>query len=142
MGPRRRFVFDSSTLVSALLFDQSVPGKAFQVALDEGEVLISTATFAELNEVFAREKFDKYLTREDRERFLVLLLQNATFVEISEQIRACRDAKDDKFLELAVSGSASCIVASDKDLLVLKNFRGIPLLSPAEFLEWIVCDQG
>jgi uncharacterized protein len=137
MGPRHRFVFDSSSLVSALLFEQSVPGAAFQRALDEGEVLISDATFAELSDVLAREKFDKYLAREDRERFLVLLLQKATLVGVTEQVVACRDPKDDKFLELAASGEASCLVASDQDLLVLKTVRGIPILSPSEFLEWI-----
>ncbi|MDE2844360.1 MAG: putative toxin-antitoxin system toxin component, PIN family [Chloroflexota bacterium] len=45
----------------------------------------------------------------------------------------CRDPKDDKFLELAVSGQASHIVSGDQDMLELHPFRGIPVLSPRSF---------
>ena len=55
-------------------------------------------------------------------------------VEIAETFTDCRDAKDNKFLELAVSGKADCIVSGDADLLVLNPFRGIPILTPREFL--------
>ena len=47
-------------VVGALLFEQSVPGQAFYTALDHGEILLSQATFAELSEVLARKKFDRY----------------------------------------------------------------------------------
>lgn len=40
-----------------------------------------------------------------------------------------------KFLSLTVSGKAVCIVSRDKDLLELYPFRGIPIISPADFLE-------
>lgn len=53
----------------------------------------------------------------------------------TEGIRMCRDSKDDKFLELAVSGRAHCIVSGDSDLLILNPFRGIVILTAAEFLE-------
>jgi len=43
--------------------------------------------------------------------------------------------RDDKFLSLAISGNANCIVSGDKDLLILNPFRGIPILPPAQFLE-------
>ena len=51
-----------------------------------------------------------------------------------ESIRICRDPKDDKFLEAAISGSAEFIVTGDHDLLSLDPFRGIHILSPAGFL--------
>jgi uncharacterized protein len=52
-----------------------------------------------------------------------------------DTIRACRDAKDDKFLELAVSGRAAYIISGDDDLLVLHPFRGIAIMTAAEFLQ-------
>ena len=55
-------------------------------------------------------------------------------VEITQTIRVCRDPKDDKFLELAVSGSATHIVSGDQDLLDLHPFRGISIVSPRRFL--------
>jgi len=47
---------------------------------------------------------------------------------------ACRDPKDNKFLELAVAGEATHIVTGDSDLLVLNPFRDIAVLTPSEFL--------
>jgi predicted nucleic acid-binding protein len=74
------------------------------------------------------------LTREEREQFLIMLLHETEAVEIIEEVQACRDPKDDKFLELAVNGQASYIVTGDRDLLVLNPFRGISILQSADFL--------
>ncbi len=101
MSPRPRYVFDNSAVVSALLFEQSVSGQAFYNALDHGEILLSPPTFAELADVLGRKKFNRYLTRDEREQFLAILLREANLVEVTEKVRVCRDPKDDKFLELA-----------------------------------------
>jgi uncharacterized protein len=55
-------------------------------------------------------------------------------VEVIEAITDCRDPKDNKFLELAVSGCATCIISGDADLLVLHPFRSIPVMAPNKFL--------
>src|SRR5258708_37006912 len=94
-----RYVFDNNVVVSALLFEHSVPGQALYAALDNGKVLVSQATFSELREVLGRKKFDRYITREEREQFLAMLVREAVVVEITEEVRTCRDPKDDKFLE-------------------------------------------
>lgn len=75
------------------------------------------------------------MSEEERARFLRSLLREASLIETKEKIRACRDPKDDKFLELVVGGAADCIVSGEDDLLVLSPFRGILILSPDEFLE-------
>jgi predicted nucleic acid-binding protein len=54
-----------------------------------------------------------------------------------DQIRECRDKKDDKYLELAVSGRATHVISGDTDLLVLHPFRGIDVVRPEEFLRQI-----
>jgi len=58
--------------------------------------------------------------------FLQSLLHEARLVETRERVQACRDPKDDKFLELAVNGEANCIVSGDEDLFSRDRFRGIP----------------
>ncbi len=123
-----RYVFDTNVLVSALLFEHSRPGQAFRRALEMGQVLLSLPVLEEVNEVLSREKFERYMTAEEREEFLEALVGRARFIDPTEQIRVCRDPKDDKFLELAVSGGASYIITGDKDLLVLGSFRGIEIL--------------
>lgn len=58
----------------------------------------------------------------------------AELVTIAARVAACRDPKDDKFLELALNGRADAIVSGDTDLLALDTFRGIPIVTPAAFL--------
>ena len=135
MTSDRCYVFDTNTLVSAALFRGGTPGKAFRHALSTGIVLLSEATFEEIDEVIAREKFDDYLTAEERGTFIEALVDRSRFANPSEEIQVCRDPDDDKFLELAVSESATCIVSGDADLLELNPFRGIPIMKPADFLE-------
>jgi predicted nucleic acid-binding protein len=47
----------------------------------------------------------------------------------------CRDPDDDKLLEIAVAGNADCLVTGDQDLLILHPFQGVPIITPAAFLE-------
>ena len=66
--------------------------------------------------------------------FLAGLTLDAELVDVDMKIVACRDPKDDKFLELAVNGHADVIVSGDVDLLVLDTFRGIRIIiTPAAF---------
>lgn len=129
-----RFVFDTNVVVSASLLKQSVARQAFDKALEQGKLLVSQATVEELHEVLRRKGFDKYVQEEERIQFITALVREAMLVEITETITECRDPKDDKFLELAVSGKASCIVSGDNDLLVMHPFWGIPVLTPRQFL--------
>ncbi len=65
--------------------------------------------------------------------FLTAFVRDGTRVEITEQVKECRDPEDNKFLELALSGRATCIVSGDEDLLILHPFRGIAILTPRQF---------
>ena len=134
MNSRACYVFDTNTLVSAVLFERSTPGQALRLALKRGEVLVSPSTLEELAEVLQREKFDQYVTVAEREEFLEAFVERSTFIEPTEEIRICRDAKDDKFLELAISGGATYLISGDNDLRSLTPFRGIVIGTAAEFL--------
>jgi putative PIN family toxin of toxin-antitoxin system len=135
MSERPRIVIDTNVLVSRLLIPRSVPGRAVSRAVDEGQLLVSTETMAELASVLARSRLDPYVSIDERQQFLRLLGRIVELVPVLHRVRACRDPRDDKFLELAVSGHADLIISGDLDLLELKTFRGIPILSPAAFLE-------
>lgn len=129
-----RFVLDTNVIVSALLLAESIPRQAFDKALDTGKALLSLPVLTELNEVLSRRKFDKYLLEAERMQFLAALVREAEMIEVGERISASRDPKDDKFLELAVNGQATCIISGDGDLLVLNPFRGIAIMPPQAFL--------
>jgi putative PIN family toxin of toxin-antitoxin system len=134
MASELRIVVDTGVAISAALLPRSVPRQAVDAALLHGRLLISEATTLELDDVFRRPKFDKYVRQETRLEFLAALVRDAELVEITETIKACRDPKDDKFLELAVNGKATHIISGDADLLTLHPFRGIEILEPAAFL--------
>ena len=129
-----RCVFDTNTVVSGVLFERSKPARALLRAIKRGEILLSQSTLEELAEVLLRSKFDRYVTSSEREEFLEAFVDRATWVEPTEEIRRCRDPKDDKFLELAIGGNADFVISGDGDLLALHPFRGISIMTSAEFL--------
>jgi uncharacterized protein len=131
---RLRGVFDNNVLVSAALLG-GILRQAFDKLLDNGTVLVSAPVLLELADVLNRPKFDKYVTHDERMRFMVSFLKVAEMIEITETITVCRDPKDDKLLELAVSGSADFLVTGDEDLLVLNPFRGVEIIAPRQFLD-------
>ncbi len=129
-----RTVIDTGVAVSAVLVPRSVPRLAVDAATIRGKLLVSAATVAEVDEVLRRPKFDKYVSPEERLEFLAALVQSAEKINVTEVITVCRDSDDNKFLELAVTGTASHIITGDQDLLVLNPFRGIAILTPEAFL--------
>lgn len=129
-----RLVLDTNIIVSAVLLPRSVSRQAFDLAFVHGSVLASTATLDELDEVLRRPRFDRYVGEVERLEFLAAFVRDATLITVDAVIGECRDAKDNKFLELAVSGQASTIISGDNDLLVLNPFRNIPIITPREFV--------
>lgn len=128
------FVFDTNALISAHLLLESMSRKAYDKAFDKGILIYSATTFDEFAKTFIRSKFEKYLSLGKRTATIREFQARAGLIEVDLSIAASRDAKDNKFLELAVTAKASCIITGDKDLLVLNPFRGIPILSPSDFI--------
>jgi putative PIN family toxin of toxin-antitoxin system len=135
MATDRRIVFDTNALVSYFLVTDSVPGQAARKAAGEAIFLASQATLDELADVLSRRKFDPYAPLEDRKSFVKLMAATVELVPITALIRACRDPKDDKFLEVAVNGRADLIVSGDKDLLALDPFHDVRIVTPAQYLK-------
>jgi putative PIN family toxin of toxin-antitoxin system len=136
MKKTNKFVVDTNTLISAfLLSNNSVAAQAYYKAISKGQIIHSEETFNEFCDVFVRPKFDRYLPLDKRIIVIEDLKVLAEIAPVPNKIKACRDPKDDKFLELAVSSDAACIITGDKDLLVLNPFQGIPILTAADFLK-------
>jgi putative PIN family toxin of toxin-antitoxin system len=134
-----RVVFDTSALVGAALKFGSKPHQALMFAFGSCVLYTCEQELAELAEVLNRSSFERYLTRSDRDKFLVLLRERSQIVRIDGIIGTslgppCRDPNDDFILFLAVAAQADVIVASDRDLLVLHPWRDIAILTPAQFL--------
>lgn len=133
---RLRFVFDTNVLISALIFPGSIPEQAFRRAFEAGTLLISDETFDEIAQVIKRPKFDSYVLAPERDTFVSALGEGSVRVEITERVRMSPDPKDDKFLELALAGSADYLITGDrKHLLDLGGtFRGTRIVTARELL--------
>jgi len=129
-----KLVIDTNLWVSRLLMPNGTAAKAVDQALAWGIPLMSEETLTELSDVLSRSKFDRYVSREDRQHFLRLLGGVVRLVPITHRVAACRDPKDDKFLHVALNGEAQVILTGDADLLVLHPFHGVEILSPTDFL--------
>ena len=128
------FVFDTNTLISAAFNEHSQPALALKKARTIGTLLISDEIIAEYLIVFARDKFNRWLSLETRIEFIENIIANALPIQIIERIQECRDPKDDKYLSLAVSAQADAIISGDEELLVMNPFRQIPILNSSDFL--------
>jgi putative PIN family toxin of toxin-antitoxin system len=111
-----RVVIDTGVLISAALKEQTVPNIAVYQAEQRGVLLKSQVTEAQLMEVIDRPHLARLISRAARNK-LMHLMANAEFANITERFAACRDPKDDKFLELAVNAQADLILTGDNDLL-------------------------
>lgn len=133
----RRVVFDTTTVLSALLF------KHGKLAWLRGEwrskgctPLLSSATAAELKRVLGYPKFR--LSPEDQ---VELMGDYLPFCEIVRPEQSagilCRDPHDQPFLDLAEAGRASMLVSGDNDLLVLNGETRFRILTPGEYLTFV-----
>ena len=103
-----------------------------------GLLLFSKETLTELNEVFIRSKFDRYVSINERVEYMERLEARSKVIEVVSAFDDCRDKKDNKFLNLAYDGKATYIVTGDDDLLVLNPFHKIQILSSTQFFNEVI----
>jgi len=131
-----RLVLDTNVLISAALSSGGAPALLLEDLKRERTVLVfSEPTMTELATRLMRAKFDRYVDRATRLRFLAEIDAVAEFVGVSGAPMGCRDRSDDPFLETALAGECGLIVSGDQDLLSLHPWRGVQVLSPAQVLE-------
>ncbi|MBI3852102.1 MAG: putative toxin-antitoxin system toxin component, PIN family [Verrucomicrobia bacterium] len=134
-----RAVVDNNLFVSGLLWGDQ-PGRLFSaLAVGRLEIFLSEALLAELREVLQRRKFAARLALKGLTPKIVLAqVQAAARVVHAPPIplpASLRDADDVPVLACAVSADVDVIITGDKDLLALKAFSGIPILTVRQALE-------
>ena len=127
-------VVDASSIVGAALKPDGTPARALMRVLEHDRLAMSEAVAAEIRDVLARPKFAPVLTQSDRANIAALLFADAQWFVPAMRVSDCRDPKDDIYLELALAARATTLISSDKDLLALHPWPGIPVLRPAEYL--------
>ncbi len=130
-----RVVLDTNVLISAFLSPLGKPFACLSWVIDNATLIMSRELVEELETRLARPKFAKYLSETRRRAVVADLAMVAVQVELAGAVKVCRDPDDDKLLEMTAVGRADCLVTGDQDLLVLDTFQGIPILTPAGFLD-------
>lgn len=129
-----RIVFDTNVLVAAFT-SIGLCHQAYERALARTDIVTARRLLDELHDTLTgKMKIDRPLADE-------ILAELANELEIVEPVpllkSICRDEDDDWVLATALAGHSEIIVSGDKDLLVLKQFQGIKILSPRQFVEWM-----
>jgi len=129
----QRIVFDTTTVVSALVFTSGRLAWLRAHWLNADCIpLASRDSVAELVRILQHRKF--HLTAEERRELLADYLPFCEIVEVTRKCGVlCRDVKDQMFLDLAHSAKADLLVSGDRDLLVLAGQTRFPIESPEEY---------
>lgn len=135
-----RIVIDTNVPLSGLLWHGTPHALLNQVRVGSVELIMSPTLLDELTKVISRQKFAIILQRITRtqERILNELRTFAEMVvapPLSQPV--CRDPDDDMVLACALAAQVELIVSGDADLLVLKQFQRIPIVTAAQAVESI-----
>lgn len=135
-----RVVIDTNVWISGQLTIAGVAAELTRLVIQHGLPVFSDQTFDELKTRLWRPKFDRYLSVDRRNMMLQEVHISGFWVDVPPDIADlsfCRDASDDKFIQLALSAEASMLVTGDQDLLVLAEelrAQGLLILTPNEAL--------
>lgn len=132
-----RAVIDTNVLVSALIRRQGVTGRVLRHLRDgRFTIVYSVPLLVEVVEVLSRPHIQQkyHILPDDIPALINLIRLRGKLVSPDRVIDACKDPKDNRFLEAAVEGDADVIVSGDADLLDMREFETIPILRVAEFL--------
>lgn len=126
-----KIVFDTNVLFSAFVAHGVCAG-LYEECLQRAQIVISPDILAELEEKLLAKAG---LTAAETRDVIRAVRADAEIVKATPLPKpVCRDPDDDLILAAALAAKAAAIVTGDRDLLVLKQFKGIPILNPRDCL--------
>ena len=126
-----RVVLDTNVLFAAFV-THGVCAGLYEECLLQADIVVSNFILNELaDRLVTKGKF----TKAEAQEVVEAVRKDAQPTSpIALASRVCRDADDDWILAAAIAGKADAIVTGDRDLLVLKIYEGIPIVTPRGFL--------
>lgn len=134
-----RAVIDTNVLISGLFGIKNSPSFKILQSIRAQKIIlvVSPVILEEVGDVVNRNRIVKLtkMSLDERVDFIDMLIERSD-VTVGKQLvgRVGRDIKDDKFLACAVEGKANFLITGDGDLLVLKEYEGIKIVTPRKFL--------
>lgn len=133
-----KVVIDTNVFVSGAIWFPSKPGMVLNLFRNKQFKLIcSEILFNEiistLNKISQKESMSKKFIG----LWFEILQTHAQWIRNLPSTNICRDPKDNLVLATAVTGKADYLITGDQDLLSLKKYQHIKILTPAKFLTLI-----
>lgn len=132
-----RAVVDTNILIRALIKPRGTGGPILtQLAVNAYTVVYSQPLLDELVEKLTLPRIrDKYaLDKQAIETTLALLALRGELVHPTRVVKVCRDPDDNAMIEAVLAGGAEYVVTGDEDLLVLKKFETVRIVTARVFL--------
>jgi len=127
-------VLDTNVFISGIFWEGNFCSQIIDSWKKEEFTLVSSISIIEeLTEIL--KDFKIQMRDEMIEEWRNVIIQNSVIVETKNKINIIEHFSDNKFLEVAVEGDGQYIVSQDKHLLELKEFKGIKIINPEEFLK-------
>lgn len=128
-----RIVIDTNIIVSGLFFG-GLPRKILDMIVDyEIEAFASPEIIDEYERVIVH-----FLSRNNGVNdsgILLSILNRLLIIDPVSNVDVCRDIDDNKFINCAIDADALYLVSGDNDLLVLKKYRNVQIITAKEFIE-------
>ena len=127
-----KIVIDTNVIVSALFFGGKPRALLELVATGHLDIFVTQEILAEYYATI-NYQLEEYHGHQ-LSPFLPEFTKVASVIEPSSRVRVCRDPDDNKFIECALDGQCSYIVSGDKDLLDIRHYKNIRIITVLEFL--------
>ncbi|KKU87604.1 putative toxin-antitoxin system toxin component, PIN family [Candidatus Gottesmanbacteria bacterium RIFCSPLOWO2_01_FULL_48_11] len=128
----RRIVIDTNIIVSSIVYG-GIPKRVVSLVIDEVvEGITSPVLQAELIDVLSKKFLFSIQKLTQAE---TLIDESFTTVQPTHTISILEDDDDNRVLEAAITGHCDYIVTGDQDLLQLKNYKGIYIVTAKQFIE-------
>ncbi|MCL1947731.1 MAG: putative toxin-antitoxin system toxin component, PIN family [Chitinivibrionia bacterium] len=130
-----RVVIDTNIIISALFFG-GLPDKFLKLVFEEKIKAVASAEI--ISEYIETDsEFAQKANRRIQSNTLEQIIYPIEIILPKTKVEICRDPDDDKFIACAIDGKCKCIVSGDKDLLELKSFKNVEIVTVREFMnEW------
>lgn len=127
-----KVVIDTNVVVSAIFFGGR-PKKLLELLVTRKlEAYASTEIISEYKEPI--EELCSQYPRKPGMLPLTIIISSMRILEPTSHIDICRDPDDNKFIECAIDGRCLYIVSGDRDLLSLKKYNDVQIVTVAKFL--------
>jgi uncharacterized protein len=126
-----KIVIDTNVLISGVFFG-GYPRKIIEAVIDDSITACATVDIVEEYKEIVFEMIDRKQGH-IRKDILMPLIAKLKLINKMTDVKVCRDEDDDKFLSCAIDSKSLYIVSGDKDLLSIKTYENIEIITAAEF---------